>query len=152
LSDPAAVMPTFVADLPGIYVAQLIVDDGLVSSAPATVVATASAPVMTGFSIDTAEWHAQSRTLILKGNGAAKKEAVRIWDAASLVPLDTVRAVGRGKWQARVRKLKVVPCRVAAEWRGNVVEADVANSPNGCASNVFANQTTNRNPKVDRGR
>ena len=152
LSDPAAVMPTFVADLPGIYVAQLIVDDGLVSSAPATVVATASAPVMTGFSIDTAEWHAQSRTLILKGNGAAKKEAVRIWDAASLVPLDTVRAVGRGKSQARVRKLKVVPCRVAAEWRGNVVEADVANSPNGCASNVFANQTTNRNPKVDRGR
>ena len=37
LSDPAAPMPTFVADLLGTYVAQLIVNDGTVDSPPDTV-------------------------------------------------------------------------------------------------------------------
>jgi hypothetical protein len=37
LSNPAIVNPTFVADLPGQYVAQLIVNDGFSNSAPATV-------------------------------------------------------------------------------------------------------------------
>jgi hypothetical protein len=34
LSDPAAPMPTFVADLLGTYVALLIVNDGTVNSSP----------------------------------------------------------------------------------------------------------------------
>ena len=38
LSNPAAVMPTFVADVSGRYVAQLIVNDGTVNSMPDTVV------------------------------------------------------------------------------------------------------------------
>ena len=37
LSDPASVTPTFVADLEGLYVAQLIVNDGRENSAPETV-------------------------------------------------------------------------------------------------------------------
>ena len=37
LSDTTAVMPTFVADIPGTYVAQLIVNDGTVNSAPDTI-------------------------------------------------------------------------------------------------------------------
>jgi hypothetical protein len=47
LSDPTAVMPTFVVDRPGTYVAQLIVNDGTVNSAPDTVTITTrnSAPV-----------------------------------------------------------------------------------------------------------
>jgi hypothetical protein len=40
LSDPTLPDPTFVADLPGFYVAQLIVNDGLVNSAPDTVTMT----------------------------------------------------------------------------------------------------------------
>ena len=40
LSDPAVVNPTFVVDLPGIYVVQLIVNDGQLDSAPDTVVIT----------------------------------------------------------------------------------------------------------------
>lgn len=40
LSDPAAIGPTFVADLDGTYVAQLIVSDGVLKSAPATVTVT----------------------------------------------------------------------------------------------------------------
>jgi hypothetical protein len=47
LSNPAAVAPTFVVDLPGSYVAQLVVDDGAAASAPDTVVVTTdnAAPV-----------------------------------------------------------------------------------------------------------
>ncbi len=47
LSDAAAVMPTFVIDVFGDYVAQLVVNDGSVDSAPATVLISAenSAPV-----------------------------------------------------------------------------------------------------------
>jgi hypothetical protein len=41
LSDPAAAEPTFVADVAGEYVAQLIVNDGTLDSAPDTVVITA---------------------------------------------------------------------------------------------------------------
>ena len=37
LSDPSAVMPTLVADLPGTYAIQLVVHDGVASSAPDTV-------------------------------------------------------------------------------------------------------------------
>ena len=43
LSDPTAVGPTFVADLPGNYMAQLIVNDGTVDSAPDTVSISADA-------------------------------------------------------------------------------------------------------------
>jgi hypothetical protein len=47
VSDPTAVMPTFVLDRAGVYVAQLIVNDGTVSSAADTVTVTTlnSAPV-----------------------------------------------------------------------------------------------------------
>jgi RHS repeat-associated protein len=45
VSDPVAVTPTFTADLVGDYVAQLVVDDGKGSSAPATTTVTAFAVV-----------------------------------------------------------------------------------------------------------
>ena len=44
LSDPMAVSPTFVADIAGAYVAQLIVNDGEFDSAPNTAVITATVP------------------------------------------------------------------------------------------------------------
>jgi RHS repeat-associated protein len=44
LSDPTAVQPTFVADVAGTYVAQLIVNDSKVDSAPATVMIVATNP------------------------------------------------------------------------------------------------------------
>ncbi len=44
LSDTTQVKPTFVADLPGIYVAQLIVSNGLLTSYPSTVRINATTP------------------------------------------------------------------------------------------------------------
>src|SRR5262249_57128297 len=45
LSDPTAVQPTFVADRVGTYTVQLIVNDGVIDSAPATVtISTTNSP------------------------------------------------------------------------------------------------------------
>jgi RHS repeat-associated protein len=44
VSNPTSVNPTFVADLQGVYVAQLIVSDGVLFSAPVTVTVTAGNP------------------------------------------------------------------------------------------------------------
>lgn len=46
LSDTAAVAPTFVADAPGQYTLQLVVDDGMQASTPDFVVVTATAPAV----------------------------------------------------------------------------------------------------------
>ena len=56
LPDPTAVNPTFNADLPGTYVAQLIVNDGTLDSEPDTVTITTgnSAPVADAGSDQTA--------------------------------------------------------------------------------------------------
>jgi uncharacterized repeat protein (TIGR01451 family) len=48
LSSATSATPTFLADVPGIYTAQLVVNDGTVNSAPDDVVVNASAPRMSG--------------------------------------------------------------------------------------------------------
>src|SRR5450755_3685585 len=45
LNNPNIVNPTFVADLPGTYVAQLTVNDGILNSTPATVTLTNNSPL-----------------------------------------------------------------------------------------------------------
>jgi hypothetical protein len=53
LSNPTAVMPTFVADVSGRYVTQLIVNDGTVNSAPDTVVInTGNSPPVANAGVD----------------------------------------------------------------------------------------------------
>ena len=53
LSDPTLVSPTFFADLPGIYVVQLIVNDGTEDSDPATVtITTANTPPVAEAGLD----------------------------------------------------------------------------------------------------
>jgi len=44
LTDPALVTPTFLADVPGTYTLELVVDDGVQASAPDSVIITATAP------------------------------------------------------------------------------------------------------------
>ena len=46
ISNPTAVTPTFVADVPGNYVVQLVVNNGFLSSAADTVLISAAAPVV----------------------------------------------------------------------------------------------------------
>jgi mono/diheme cytochrome c family protein len=99
LSDPFAVEPTFVLDLAGEYVAQLIVNDGLVDSAPDTVMITANnrPPVADAGSdlvVDVGD------TVTLDGSGSSDPEGDRLsflWQlstpAGSSAALSDVTAV-----------------------------------------------------------
>jgi len=74
-SDAAAAQPTFVADLPGEYVAQLIVNDGTIDSAPDTVViaaAAASDPPIANAGPD--QTVARTATVQLDGSGSTDPE------------------------------------------------------------------------------
>jgi hypothetical protein len=70
LSDSSVVMPTFVVDLPGTYVAQLVVNDGTVDSSPDTVAITTlnSAPVADA-GPNQSVFHGD--TVFLDGNGSS---------------------------------------------------------------------------------
>ena len=72
LSDAAAVMPTFTVDLPGTYVAQLIVNDGTVDSAPDTVVLSTEniRPVADAGWDQTAAVEDPAVTVVLDGSGS----------------------------------------------------------------------------------
>jgi hypothetical protein len=69
LSDPAAVKPTFTADLPGTYVAQLIVSDLNVSSKPATVTITTNAVLPPTANPGSNQTVAHNTTVTLNGGG-----------------------------------------------------------------------------------
>ncbi len=66
LSNPNTVNPTFVADRPGTYVIQLIVNDGFVNSAPSTVTVSTPGSTSSSISVPTlGEWGMLLLTLIL---------------------------------------------------------------------------------------
>ncbi len=92
LSNPHAVKPTFVADLAGQYIAQLILNDGQVSSVPATVLITAAPqqqpPVVSAGPNQTIELPVNSVTL----NGSA----VSIAPAGSPVAVQWSEVSGPG--------------------------------------------------------
>ncbi len=70
LSDPTAVKPTFVADIPGSYVAQLIVNDGTFDSAPDTVtMTTLNSPPVAEAGLD--QTVIVSTTVTLDGSGSS---------------------------------------------------------------------------------
>jgi len=85
LSDPTAVMPTFLADVPGDYVAQLIVDDGLMDSAPDTVTISIenSAPVANA-GADQAVL--VGNTVVLDGSGSTDADGNTLTFRWSLTP------------------------------------------------------------------
>jgi hypothetical protein len=69
LSDPAAVNPTFTADLDGAYIAQLIVNDGIANSSPATVIITTSAVVAPTANPGMGQTVEPNTTVMLNGSG-----------------------------------------------------------------------------------
>jgi len=85
LSDTTAVNPDFVVDLPGTYVAQLIVNDGNVTSAADTVTITASLPANNAPIADAGvdENVVMYHTVILDGGGSSDPDGDALtyyWD------------------------------------------------------------------------
>ncbi|MDQ6740936.1 MAG: PKD domain-containing protein, partial [Actinomycetota bacterium] len=69
LSNPAAVNPTFTADIPGTYVAQLIANDGMLNSAPATVKITTNAILAPTANAGPNQTVGHKTTVTLSGSG-----------------------------------------------------------------------------------
>ena len=117
-SDPTAVRPTFTADLSGEYIAQLIVNDGTVSSTPDTVmIKTSTLPQASGVYIQRAKWTASTGKLTVVGR-APKNATVEIRDADSGTVLTTVIAGDTGRFRAYITPVPFVPCAVQATANG----------------------------------
>jgi hypothetical protein len=126
LDDPAAVMPSFDVDMPGSYVAQLIVNDGLTGSKPASTSITASDATAGSLYIQRVQWHAKRHTLVVKGGGAKSREVVEIWDADADLKLGWGYAKGKkGQWRVQTRGVKQAPRRIEARWRNETAALDV---------------------------
>jgi hypothetical protein len=70
LSNATIVNPVFTADLPGSYVAQLIVNDGKINSSPATVTITTNSPVAPTAIAGQNQTVARGATVLLSGTGS----------------------------------------------------------------------------------
>jgi Putative Ig domain/PKD domain len=69
LNNAAAVKPTFTADIAGTYIAQLIVNDGFVDSAPATVTITSNQPLQPTANAGPNQTVARGALVTLSGSG-----------------------------------------------------------------------------------
>lgn len=102
LSNPIAVSPKFIADLPGIYVAQLIVNDGVQNSQPVTVVINGQFPSAISVSLNNSSLITYASTLgdvnisnpaISSGGTGCNGQVVQIsLDSANLGVLSTSSA------------------------------------------------------------
>ncbi|NWG14601.1 MAG: DUF11 domain-containing protein [Acidobacteria bacterium] len=95
-SDPAAVNPTFTADEPGDYILQLIVNDGLINSAPTTVIVTTTntAPVANAGDDQSVTVGA---TVTLDGSGSSDADGDPLsfsWSFSSVPPGSTATLSG----------------------------------------------------------
>lgn len=135
LSDPGAMRPTFTADLSGEYIAQLIVNDGTVSSTPDTVIIkTSTLPQASGVYIARAKWNASTGKLAVVGR-APKNATVEIIDADSATLLTTVTAGDTGRFRAYITP-PFIPCTIQAAANGRVGEkTPVAGAPAACGVN-----------------
>jgi hypothetical protein len=91
LSSLTAVKPTFTADRAGTYVAQLIVNDGKVSSAPATVQITTNPPLAPTASAGPNQTVSHRSTVHLGGSGTDPQGLALTfqWSLATKPPLST---------------------------------------------------------------
>lgn len=138
LSDPSAMRPTFTADLSGEYIAQLIVNDGTVSSTPDTVIIkTNTLPQASGVYIPRARWNVSTAKL-MAGGRASKNASVQIRDAESGTVLTTVIAGDTGRFRAYFTP-PFVPCAIQAAANEMLSEkTPVAGAPANCGINSTA--------------
>ncbi len=89
LSNPTSVNPTFTADVPGTYVAQLIVNDGFSSSQPATVTISTNAVQAPTANAGVPQTVAPGTTVTLNGAGSTDPQGLPLTYSWSLITRPT---------------------------------------------------------------
>lgn len=118
-SDQFAVSPTFIADVAGTYVAQLIVNDGVIDSLPVTVTITVIDPV--NVNIWSLMWKSGDQELIMKGDsGSANLEITYTSNAA---PIMTINNGGGGEFEDKAQ-LSIAPCAITVSTSSGFVLLD----------------------------
>ncbi len=145
LSNPTVARPTFVADIGGEYVAQLIVNDGKLDSPPATAMTRAlPMPAARGVYVARARWKAEDGKLRVTGRGP-NGTSVEILDADTGTLIATGTTGRNGRYSLYV-SAAVVPCAVEAKANGLVSDrAPVAGAPAACGqASIRSTQGKNR--------
>ncbi len=134
LSDPTAARPSFLVDTAGEYVAQLIVNDGMLDSLPATVmIKTQVMPPARGIYISRARWNAETGKLKVTGR-APNGATVEILDADSGAQIATGETGRHGRFKLHVT-VQVAPCALIAKANGlTSVRTPVAGAPASCGN------------------
>jgi len=134
LSDPASARPSFVVDMAGEYVAQLVVNDGQVDSPPATVIIkTQVMPPARGIYISRARWNPETGKLKVAGR-APKGATIEILDADTGAQVATGETGHHGRFRLYVTA-QVAPCALVAKANGlTSVRTPVASAPASCGN------------------
>jgi hypothetical protein len=134
LSDPSSARPSFLVDMAGEYVAQLIVNDGKADSPPATVmIKTQVMPPARGIYISRARWNAETGKLKVKGR-APNGAAVEILDADTNARITTGETERHGRFSLNMT-VQNIPCALVAKANGLTSQrTPVANAPAPCGN------------------
>lgn len=156
LSDPTAARSTFVADMGGEYVAQLIVNDGKLDSPPATAMTRAlPMPQARGVYISRARWNPEAGKLLMAGR-APNGASIEILDADTGTQIATGATGRNGRFRLYV-SATVVPCGLEAKANGLVSNrTPVAGAPAACGQGSISrsrekNRTHNDKSLLEQG-
>jgi hypothetical protein len=155
LSDAAVAQPTFVTDVPGDYVAQLIVSDGTLTSAAATVVITAQLPPAADVDFDILRFKASRKVKVhgrvkfhvkAKNLGTADGETavtlVGVQDGAE-VYRETVAVSAAAGTKARVKLPRYRPTQAGEiVWTVTVEDAHAGNASASAVTEVREKRRT----------
>lgn len=132
LSDPASARPSFIVDMGGEYIAQLIVNDGMLDSRVDTVmIKTAVMPPARGIYISKARWNAETGKLLVAGR-APNGATIDILDAVTGVQIGTGETGRNGRFRLYV-SAQSAPCAVVAKANGlTSLRTPVAGAPESC--------------------
>lgn len=134
LSDPASARPSFIVDMGGEYIAQLIVNDGMLDSRADTVmIRTAVMPTARGIYISKARWNVETGKLLVAGR-APSGATIDILDAVTGAQIGTGETGRNGRFRLYV-SVQAAPCAVVAKATGlTSFRIPVAGAPQSCGT------------------
>ncbi len=116
ISNQFAVNPTFTADIPGTYVAQLIVNDGTVDSLPVTVSISVTAPINVNFF--SLIWKGGDQQLLMTGR--SDPAILNLTYTSNGAPIMTINNSKGGQFET-LANLPTAPCAITVSTNTSVI-------------------------------